>query len=127
MIHFLLSLESEKVKSEKCCEPKASINFALMMADYCLENQIKNFGWMLQKELERNSDETTRRSSNKSVFDQLPTEFTIDDVATLKRNNMPRNSLIQIVSRWSKDGLVEKTGQMQWKKVVETKNDKMTK
>ena len=108
-------------------ESKSSIDFALMMADYCLENQIKNFGWMLQKELERNSDETTRRSSNKSVFDQLPIEFTIDDVATLKRPNLPRNSLIQIVSRWSKDGLVEKTGQMQWKKVVETKNDKMTK
>jgi hypothetical protein len=127
VIHFLLSLESEKVKSEKCCEPKASINFALMMADYCLENQIRNFGWMLEKELERNSDETTRRSSNKSVFDQLPIEFTIDDVATLKRPNLPRNSLIQIVSRWSKDGLVEKTGQMQWKKVVSEKNDKMTK
>ena len=82
---------------------------------------------MLEKELERNSDETTRRSANKSVFDQLPTEFTIDDVATLKRPNLPRNSLIQIVSRWSKDGLVEKTGQMQWKKVVPEKNDKMTK
>ena len=126
-IHFLLSQESEKVKSEKCCEPKASINFALMMADYCLENQIKNFGWMLQKEFERNSDESTRRSANKSVFDLLPVEFTLDDVATLKRYNLPRNSLIQIVSRWSKDGLVEKTGHMQWKKVVQTKNDKMTK
>ena len=108
-------------------ESKSSIDFALMMADYCLENQIRNFGWMLQKEFERNSDETTRRSANKSVFDQLPTEFTIDDVATLKRPNLPRNSLIQIVSRWSKDGLVEKTGQMQWKKVVPEKNDKMTK
>ena len=108
-------------------ESKSSIDFALMMADYCLENQIRNFGWMLQKEFERNSEETTRRSSNKSVFDQLPTEFTIDDVATLKRPNLPRNSLIQIVSRWSKDGLVEKTGQMQWKKVVPEKNDKMTK
>ena len=98
-------------------ESKACLEFAVMMADYCLEQQIKNFGSMLQKEQQKNAESNTRRSVNKSVFDSLPSVFTLNDVSVHKKLSMPRNSLIQIISRWNKDGLIEKISNQEWKKV----------
>ena len=98
-------------------ESKACLEFALMMAEYCLESQIKTFGNILKKELEKNSENNTRRSANKSVFDRLPSVFNLDDVAALKKINLPRNSLFQIISRWNRDNLIEKVNNQEWKKL----------
>ena len=102
-------------------ESKACLDFALMMADYCLMEQIKTFGEVLQSQYVNASDECQRYSANHSVFDQLAPVFTLDDLGALKRDNLPRNSLIKIVSRWKRDGWIEKVDVNRWKK-----NDKVT-
>ena len=123
VIHFLLS--QGKGKDEKPRESKATIDFALMMAEYCLDQQIKVFGQALQHQYVDAEQECQRYGENHSVFDQLPPTFTADDLAALKRSAVSRNSIIKIISRWHRDGWVEKADQKRWRK-VKSDNDKVT-
>ena len=66
--------------SGKDKETKACLDFALMMADYCLMEQIKTFGEALQSQYVDASEECQRYGANHSVFDQLAPTFTIDDL-----------------------------------------------
>ena len=106
-------------------ESKACIDFALMMASYCLQQQIKVFGVALQNQYVDAETECQRYGANNSIFDQLPPTFTADDLAALKRNNVPRNSIIKIISRWNRDGWVEKVDSKLWSK-TKSDNDKVT-
>ena len=106
-------------------ESKACIDFALMMASYCLQQQIKVFGVVLQNQYVDAETECQRYGANNSIFDQLPPTFTADDLAALKRNNVPRNSIIKIISRWNRDGWVEKVDSKLWSK-KKSDNDKVT-
>ena len=106
-------------------ESKACIDFALMMASYCLQQQIKVFGVALQNQYVDAETECQRYGANNSIFDQLPPTFTADDLAALKRNNVPRNSIIKIISRWNRDGWVEKVDSKLWSK-KKSDNDKVT-
>lgn len=98
-------------------EVKSCLDFAVLVADYCLEKQIKLFGQKLRAQMEGTDEADQQRRGNKSIFDQLPSLFTIDDVVALKRNMMHRNTSVKIISRWCKDGLVEKTDNLHWKKL----------
>ena len=106
--------------SGKDKETRACTDFAVMMAEYCLMEQIKTFGETLQSQYVDASDECHRYGANHSIFDQLAPTFTIDDLRALKRANLPRNSLIKIISRWKRDGWIEKTDGNHWNK---TRND----
>ena len=107
-------------------ESKACLDFALMMADYCLMQQIKTFGEALMSQYVVASDDCQRYGENKSIFDQLPPAFSLEDLAALKRDNTPRNSLIKIISRWKRDGWIGKTGHNRWNKVAQASATKMT-
>jgi len=112
-------------------ESKACLDFALMMAGYCLNQQIKVFGQALQNQYVDAQTECQRYGENNSIFDQLPPTFTADDLAALKRSSVPRNSIIKIISRWNRDGWVEKVDTKHWSKVpkalgVKRDNDKVT-
>ena len=98
-------------------EVSSSIDFALMMAEYTLEQQIKAFGEALMKEYVNARDECRRYGKNNNVFDQLPPVFTLDDLAAMRNDYLPRNSLNKIISRWNHDGWIEKTDPKHWKKV----------
>ena len=134
VIHFLLSQENvkmKKCKNEKIRESKATIDFALMMAEYCLNQQIKVFVQALQNQYVDAQTECQRYGENNSIFDQLPPTFTADDLAALKRSSVPRNSIIKIISRWNRDGWVEKVDTKHWSKVskaaeLKRDNDKVT-
>ena len=126
VIHFLLSQENGKMKkcnNEKIRESKATIDFALMMASYCLNQQIKVFGASLQSQYVDAQQECQRYGANNSIFDQLPPTFTADDLAALKPDNTPRNSIIKIISRWNRDGWVVKVDTKRWSK-QKSDNDK---
>ena len=97
-------------------ESNAAINFALMMAEYCLKEQIKTFGESLLKEYVNAKDECQRYGANHSVFDQLPPTFTKEDLRALKSGYCSDNSLYVIISRWKNDGWLEKVGKNTWKK-----------
>ena len=98
-------------------ESKACLDFALMMADYCLMQQIKTFGEALQSQYIDASDECQRYGANHSVFDQLAPTFTIDDLRALKRGYCSESAMRMIISRWMRDGWITKTDRHHWQKV----------
>ena len=98
-------------------ESKACLDFALMMADYCLMQQIKTFGEALQSQYVDAQDECQRYGANHSVFDQLAPTFTIDDLRALKRGYCSETAMRMIISRWMRDGWITKTDRHHWSKV----------
>ena len=108
VIHHLLSVQKK--------ESKATIDFALTMAEYCLSQQIKTFGEALQNQYVDASDECQRYGANHSVFDQLAPSFTMDDLRSLKRGYCGESALRNIITRWKRDGWIEKTDSKHWQK-----------
>ena len=97
-------------------ESKETVDFALLIAEYCLEQQIKTFGETLLNDYTSARDECKRYGVNHSVFDQLPVTFTRDDLRALKSDFCTDLSLRVIISRWKRDGWVEKIDKLHWKK-----------
>ena len=100
-------------------ETKACLDFALMMAEYCLSQQIKTFGEALQNQYVDAQDECQRYGANHSVFDQLAPVFTMDDLRALKRNFCGDSALRKIISRWYRDKWIEKTDRTHWRKTTQ--------
>ena len=98
-------------------ESKACIDFALMMAEYCLKQQIKAFGEALESQFVDARDECIRYGSNHSIFDQLSPAFTMDDLRALKRGFCSEAGLRKIISRWYRDKWIEKTDKTHWRKL----------
>ena len=99
-------------------ESKACLDFALMMAEYCLQQQIKAFGEALESQFVDARDECIRYGSNHSIFDQLSPVFTMDDLRALKRGFCSEAGLRKIISRWYRDHWIEKTDKTHWSKVT---------
>jgi hypothetical protein len=97
-------------------ESKTCLDFALMMADYCLSQQIKAFGEALQSQYVDASEACKRYGANHSVFDQLAPTFTIDDLRALKRGYCSETAMRMIISRWMRDGWISKTDRHHWSK-----------
>ena len=98
-------------------ESKACLDFALMMAEYCLKQQIKAFGEALESQFVDARDECIRYGSNHSIFDQLAPAFTMDDLRALKRGFCNEAGLRKIISRWYRDHWIEKTDKTHWRKL----------
>ena len=99
-------------------ESKACLDFALMMAQYCLDQQIKAFGEALESQFVDARDECIRYGSNHSIFDQLSPAFTMDDLRALKRGFCSEAGLRKIISRWYRDHWIEKTDKTHWRKLT---------
>ena len=99
-------------------ETKACLDFATMMAEYCLQQQIKAFGEALESQFIDARDACIRYGSNHSVFDQLAPAFTMDDLRALKRGFCGEAALRKIISRWYRDHWIEKTDRTHWKKLT---------
>ncbi len=97
-------------------ESNACVDFALKMAEYTLQMQLKVFGPLLYKYLHEDSNSDTGNSINSSIFEQLPSPFSFQDLRRLKGNEFSDGSLYTIISRWKSEGWVEKTGKSQWTK-----------
>ena len=94
---------------------KACIDFALMMAEYCLQQQIKTFGEALRNEYVNAQDECQRYGANHSVFDQLAPTFSRDDLRALKTGTS-ESGLRNIIMRWKRDGWIEAVDRHHWTK-----------
>ena len=104
--------------SGKDKETKSCLDFAVMMAEYCLKQQIKAFGEALESQFVDARDECIRYGSNHSIFDQLAPAFTMDDLRALKRGFCSEAGLRKIISRWYRDGWIEKIDKTHWKKMT---------
>ena len=116
VIFHLLSLTGGQSSCEER-ESKACIDFALMMAEYCMEQQIKTFGEALLNQYIDAQSECQRYGSNHSVFDQLAPSFSIDDLRALKRNSCGESAIRKIISRWYHDKWIEKVDKKHWRKM----------
>ena len=87
-------------------ETKHVIDFALMMADYVLQEQCRLFGDVLRKQYAADADDTRRNSKNRAVFDRLADTFTSHDILALK-NDVSDAAARMIIKRWREAGWVE--------------------
>ena len=60
---------------------------------------------------------TSGKKSNDTLA-KLPTEFTKDDLLRLKGASCSDGTLRSNISRWTKNGLIEKIGTGKWRKVA---------
>ena len=102
----------EGKESNKC------LDFALMMAEYTLQQQIAAFGEALNKEYVDAKDVCRRYGSNHTIYDLLAPVFTIDDIRALKGNLCGEAALRKIISRWYRDKWIEKIDKAHWKKTL---------
>ena len=112
VIHHLLSQESGNFQ-----EGDSSIEFAVMMAEYCLQQQMKTFGEALANAYVDARSECQRYGVNDSIFDQLANTFTMADLRALKQGLCGESALRTIISRWRQDGWIEKTDSKHWRKM----------
>ena len=121
VIHHLLSASPVKTDDGRCIadkrESKATLLFALMMAQYCMDEQIKAFGPTLQKQYILAEEEGQRATANHCIFDQLEPVFTMDDLRKLKQGFCNDSSLRTIIYRWTKEGWIKKVDATHWEKV----------
>ena len=79
---------------------------------------IEAFGEALRSEYVNAQDECQRYGANHSVFDQLAPSFTMEDLRSLKRGYCGESALRNIITRWRRDGWIEKTDSKHWQKVA---------
>ena len=96
-------------------ESKACLDFALMMAEYCLSQQIKTFGEALRNEYVSAQDECQRYGANHSIFDQLAPAFSREDLKALK-HDCSDSGIRNIIMRWKRDGWIEPIDRHHWQK-----------
>ena len=99
-------------------ESNACVDFAVMMADYTLEMQLKNFGPTLMKQFNKDSEEPERYSRNRVIFDELPKTFVLADLRALKGPDVTESCLYSITKRWTNEGLIERRDKC-WVKVTD--------
>ena len=118
IFHLLeISQKGQSPLCENARESKRCLDFALMMAEYCLSQQMKAFGEALRNEYVSAQDECQRYGANHSIFDQLAPTFTMDDIRALKRNFCGESAIRKIISRWYRDRWIDRIDKTHWTKV----------
>jgi hypothetical protein len=99
----------------KTKESKTCIEFAQMMAEYCLNEQMRLFGEALHNQYINAQEEGPRQGANHTVFDQLPPTFTKDDLRALKQE-CTESGLRNVIMRWKRDGWIQPLDRNRWQK-----------
>ena len=95
-------------------ESKACINFALMIAEYTLQQQTRMFGSLLMKQYRKSHEYVASGTINGNVLDQLPSPFSMEHLRQLKGQEYSDGTLYSIISRWKSDGWISKNGKNSW-------------
>lgn len=96
-------------------ESNACVSFALKMAEYTLQMQLKVFKPLLTKYY-ADSNDNPGGTVNGNIFVRLPSPFNMQDLRQLKGNEIGDSALYTIISRWKAEGWVEKNGKSWVKK-----------
>jgi len=100
-------------------ESNACLDFAVKMAEYTLEQQVKFFGPLLMKQIKSSQEVEQQTTVNTNIYEKLPSPFTLDDLRKLKGSEFTNSAIYTIVSRWKKEGWVEKISKNSWNKLLE--------
>ena len=96
-------------------ESKASVDFAILMADYALKYQTELFGEQLLQVNTTISD-VGRKTKNKTLYDDLPQDFTFEMVQSAKPDAR-YGALRMMLSVWKRNGLIKAVDLNHWQKV----------
>jgi hypothetical protein len=99
-------------------ESNSCIDFAVKMAEYTLQQQIRYFGPLLMKQIKSSQEEEQQTTVNTNIYEKLPSQFTLNDLRKLKGSEYTDGAIYSIVSRWKKEGWIEKTGKSSWTKLL---------
>ncbi len=92
-------------------ESKACVDFMLMMADYCLDTQMRLLGNMIESQQAQNAPAEVRTISDKTTYDKLPKEFTYDDLKSAKGPGYSDSTYRSDVKRWRDNGFIKEQGE----------------
>ena len=91
------------------------LNFALWVAEYTLKNQLELFGDAINN---LRPADVQKRTCNTALFDLLPPEFGIADVAKQRaKEGLSTDAARMICSRWLARGLTEKIARGLYRKI----------
>ena len=103
---------------EQCdTESKGCLDFAELIAEYCLKNQCEMFGEILTTRKVRNTDGGGYRSRNKSLFDELPDEFDWNMILGM-RPDTKSNALRVMIHQWKASGFIDVVDRNKWRKTA---------
>ena len=88
-------------------ESRACIDFMLMMADYVLENQMHLLCQKMESQQAKNAPAIVKTLGNRTVYDKLPNEFTLNDVKIAKGLGLEDSSYRSIICKWKACGFIE--------------------
>jgi len=97
-------------------ENRQVADFAVLMAEYTLREQVKIFGDIMEREQTIKAEKAVRISKNRSVFEQLSNVFTKDDVYAIRGYETSDNVIRQTIHYWKRQGWIECDGIKRWKK-----------
>jgi len=102
-------------------ESKITADFALWVASYVLEQQRTLFGKQMNEAINMGYESMKQNQSTKSrvkeLLNKLPMEFDMETLKKIRRDAGQSNHSRMVISRWLKNGLIEKIGKNRWKKL----------
>lgn len=109
-------LEAEGQADRK--ESRACADFALLMADYALQQQTELFSQQLS-DLQQQTPAATRQGRNKTLYAELPPSFDLDTLKHAKPD-ATSSAIRFMVYNWLRNGMVQATGKNSWTKTVQS-------
>ena len=94
--------------------------FAVWVAEYTFQNQMELFGSKFEEIMQTQMDEQGKRSHNKVLFEDLPSQFTLAELRQrrIERGlSVGRSAMTMLISRWTKKGLIAETAKNEYKKI----------
>ena len=94
--------------------------FAVWVAEYTFQNQMELFGSKFEEIMQGQIDEQGKRSHNKVLFEDLPSQFTLGELRqrrTERGLSVSRSAVTVLISRWTKKGLITETAKNEYKKL----------
>ena len=115
VVFHLLQTGAMSVIPGAAKESRSCTDFAIVMAEYALKYQCELFGSQL---LEANTtiSDTGYKTRNKSLFDELPAEFSFDEVRAARPDTRD-NTLRVMIYTWKREGRILPIAPNQWKKI----------
>ena len=95
--------------------------FAVWVAEYTFQNQMELFGSKFEEIMQGQIDEQGKRSHNKVLFEDLPSQFTLGELRQrrIERGlSVTRTAIAVLISRWTKKGLITETAKNEYKKIL---------
>ncbi len=102
---------------------KLAAEFATWICEFALSNQLSLFGERMNQVMDKAEDRHNDRansiinSHNYHLLDELPAEFTVQDLVSLRMKHGQTGKCDYIIGRWRKLGIVEHIGHNSWKKL----------